>query len=119
MIDFAAAHGYRDPDQVNPARVELLRDVLGRVPPAVHFRAAPLAEVPAIYQRLALETDTVSNSIRFLMLTACRLREVLDGRWEDITEAGPNGPTFSIPPHQVKDWHSACRPADIVRCGYH
>ena len=36
------------------------------------------------------------------MLTACRLREVLDGRWEDITEAGPNGPTFSIPPHRSK-----------------
>ena len=102
VIDFAAAHGYRDPDQVNPARVELLRDVMGRVPPAVHFRAAPLASVPSIYQRLALETDTVSNSIRFLMLTACRLREVLDGRWEDITEAGPNGPTFSIPPHRSK-----------------
>jgi integrase len=102
VIDFAAAHGYRDPDQVNPARVELLRDVLGRVPPTVHFRAAPLDQVPAIYQRLALETDTVSNSIRFLILTACRLREVLDGRWEDIAEAGPNGPTFSIPPHRSK-----------------
>ena len=73
VIDFAAAHGYRDPDQVNPARVELLRDVLGRVPPAVHFRAAPLVEVPAIYQRLAQEQDSVSNAIRFLMLTATRL----------------------------------------------
>ena len=82
VIDFAAAHGYRDPDQVNPARVELLRDVLGRVPPAVHFRAAPLAEVPAIYQRLAQEQDSVSNAIRFLMLTACRLARCLmgDGR---------------------------------------
>jgi integrase len=96
VIDFAAAHGFRDPDQVNPARIELLRDVLGAARPVVHFRAAPLASVPSIYQRLAQEPDSVTNAIRFLMLTACRLREVLDGRWEDITDAGPNGPTFTI-----------------------
>src|SRR4029077_18008545 len=74
VIDFAAAHGLRDPDQVNPARIELLRDVLGAARPTVHFRAAPLASVPSIYQRLACEPETVSNAIRFLMLTACRLR---------------------------------------------
>ena len=44
----------------------------------------------------------MTNAIRFLMLTATRLRETLDGRWEDITEAGPNGPTFLVPPHRSK-----------------
>ena len=102
VIDFAAAHGFRDPDQVNPARIELLRDVLGAARPTVHFRAAPLASVPSIYLRLAREPETVSNAIRFLMLTACRLREVLDARWEEIEDAGPQGPTFSIPPQRSK-----------------
>jgi integrase len=102
VIDFAAAHGLRDPDQVNPARIELLRDVLGSARPTIHFRAAPLSEVPAIYRRLAQEGDSVSNAIRFLMLTACRLREVLDGRWEEIENAGPNGPMFTIPRDRSK-----------------
>ena len=102
VIDFAAAHGLRDPDQVNPARIELLRDVLGSARPTIHFRAAPLSEVPAIYRRLAQEPETVSNAIRLLMLTACRLREVLDARWEEIEEAGPNGPTFTIPRDRSK-----------------
>jgi integrase len=102
VIDFAAAHGLRDPDQVNPARIELLRDVLGSARPTIHFRAAPLSEVPAIYRRLAQEQNSVANAIRFLMLTATRLRETLDARWDEIEEAGPNGPTFTIPPHRSK-----------------
>lgn len=102
VIDFAAAHGFRDPDQVNPARIELLRDALGTARPTIHFRAAPLNEVPAIYRRLAQEQDSVTNAIRFLMPTACRLREVLDARWDEIEEAGPNGPTFSIPSQRSK-----------------
>ena len=39
VLDFAAAHGYRDPDQVNPARVELLRDVLGELPARLSISA--------------------------------------------------------------------------------
>jgi integrase len=99
VIDFACAHGFRDPDQVNPARIELLRDVLGKQPTATHHAAAPLAEVPGIYQRLAQETDTISNTIRFLILTACRLREVLDARFDEIDLAAR---AFSIPPSRSK-----------------
>jgi integrase len=101
VIDFAAAHGFRDPDQVNPARIELLRDVLGAARPVVHFRAAPLDQVPAIYRRLAQETDTTSNAIRFIMLTACRLREVLDARFDEIGDVGGT-PTFAIPSQRSK-----------------
>jgi integrase len=99
VIDFACAHGFRDPDQVNPARIELLRDVLGGQKPVTHHAAAPLAEVPAIYQRLAQETDTTSKAIRFLILTACRLREVLDAQFDEIDLEAR---TFSIPPSRSK-----------------
>jgi integrase len=99
VIDFACAHGFRDPDQVNPARIELLRDVLGKQPTVTHHAAAPLAEVPGIYQRLLEETDTVSNAIRFIMLTACRLREVLDARSDELDLEAR---TFSIPPSRSK-----------------
>jgi integrase len=97
VIDFACAHGFRDPDQVNPARIELLRDVLGKQPTVVHHAAAPLAKVPAIYQRLAQERDTISNAIRFIMLTASRLREVLDARFDELDLEARK---FSIPPHR-------------------
>jgi integrase len=99
VIDFACAHGFRDPDQVNPARIELLRDVLGKQPAVTHHAAAPLDQVPGIYQRLAQETDTINNAIRFLILTACRLREVLDARFDELDLEAR---TFAIPPHRSK-----------------
>ena len=34
ILDFAAAHGFRDPDAPNPARPELLKVVLGKAPAA-------------------------------------------------------------------------------------
>jgi integrase len=99
ILDFAASNGFRDPDAPNPARPDLLKDILGTAPKAKHHATAPLAEVPAIYQRLALETDTVSNAIRFIMLTACRLREVLDAQFTEIDLAAQ---TFSVPPARSK-----------------
>jgi integrase len=99
ILDFSAAHGFRDPDAPNPARPDLLKDILGTAPKATHHSAAPLAEVPEIYQRLARETDTVSNAIRFIMLTACRLREVLDAKFDEIDFAAQ---TFAVPPARSK-----------------
>jgi Arm DNA-binding domain len=34
ILDFAAAHGFRDPDAPNPARPDLLKDILGASPKA-------------------------------------------------------------------------------------
>jgi integrase len=58
-----------------------------------------LAEVPAIYQRLVEEPDSVTNAIRFLILTATRLRETLDCRWEEISFETA---TWTIPPARNK-----------------
>ena len=99
ILDFSAAHGFRDPDAPNPARPDLLKDILGTVPKAKHYATAPLVEVPAIYQRLVQETNTVSNAIRFIMVTACRLREVLDAKFDEIDLAAQ---TFSVPPARSK-----------------
>jgi integrase len=84
ILDWSAVHGYRDVDAVNPARPELFKDVLGSAPKTQHFRAAPLAEVPAIYQKVAAETEPVFCAIRFLILTTARLREVLDCEWPEF-----------------------------------
>jgi integrase len=99
ILDFAAAHGFRDQDAPNPARPDLLKDILGAAPKPTHHATAPLAEVPEIYQRLARETDTVSNAIRFIMLTACRLREVLDAKFDEIDFTAQ---TFLVPPARSK-----------------
>ena len=40
ILDFAAAHGFRDPDQPNPARPELLKVVLGNAPADQALRRA-------------------------------------------------------------------------------
>jgi integrase len=85
VLDWAAVHGYRDPDAPNPARESLFRDLLGGAPPTQHFRAAPLHEVPLIYRKVAAALpNTTLNAIRFLILTATRLRETLDARWDEI-----------------------------------
>jgi integrase len=55
--------------------------------------------VPSIYRRLAQETDTISNAIRFILLTACRLREVLDAKFDEVDLAAQ---TFSVPPARSK-----------------
>ena len=99
ILHFATANGFRDPDQANPARPDLLKDILGAVPTPTHHATAPLPEVPLIYQRLAEETDTVSNAIRFIMLTACRLREVLDAKSDEIDFTAQ---TFLVPPARSK-----------------
>jgi hypothetical protein len=46
ILDWSAAHGHRDPDQVNPARPQLLKDVLGTAPKATHHAAPPLDAAP-------------------------------------------------------------------------
>jgi integrase len=100
ILDFAAVNGRRDPNLPNPASPRLFKDVLGSAPTTIHHRAAPLAEVPAIYQQLvSMPSNTILNAIKFTMLTAARIREVLDASWGEIDlDKG----LFTIPPSRSK-----------------
>jgi integrase len=99
ILEFAALHGHRDVDAPNPARASLYKELLGGAPAVQHHSAAPLDQVPSIYQRLAQETDTIRNAIRFIMVTATRLREKLDCRWSEIDVEKA---LWTIPPHRSK-----------------
>jgi integrase len=99
ILDFAAAHGFRDPDQPNPARPQLLRVVLGSPAPSKHHAAPPVADAPGLFQRIHDADGSIYRAAEFLILTVTRLRETLDARWEEIDLASA---TFTIPDHRMK-----------------
>ena len=92
------------------------RHALREARPICLRTSSALREVPAIYKRLAQETDTISNAIRFIMLTACRLREVLDAKFDEIDFAAQ---TFSVPPAREQDRRAASGPAVVSGDGDH
>jgi integrase len=99
ILEFSALHGHRDVDAPNPARASLYKELLGGAPAVQHHSAAPLDQVPSIYQRLAQEDSTVANAIRFIITTATRLRESLDCRWSEIDVEKA---LWTIPPGRSK-----------------
>lgn len=86
ILDYAAAHGFRDP--VNPARWKGHLDKLlpGRkeTQPVEHHPAMPFEELPDFFQALEGQDDVSSKALRFLILTACRTGEVLGATWAEI-----------------------------------
>jgi integrase len=84
ILDFAAVSGRRDANLPNVARPQLFKDVLGTAPKVAHHPAPPLDDAPGLYQRIAAEPGTIYRAVQFLILTAARLRETLDARFEEI-----------------------------------
>lgn len=84
ILTHAGLADYRDIDLPNPASPKFFKKLLGEGPETQHHRAAPLADVPAIFARLGEEGGTVANAIRFVMLSACRLNEILGARFDEI-----------------------------------
>ena len=99
ILDFAAAHGFRDPDQPNPARPELLKVVLGNAPATKHCAAPPPDEARELFQRIHEAGDSVYRAAEFMILTATRVRETLDARWEEIDLATS---TWTVPASRMK-----------------
>ena len=54
ILDFAAAHGFRETNQPNPARPELLKVVLGNALPAKHHAAPPVSEAQELFARASI-----------------------------------------------------------------
>jgi integrase len=83
VLDFAAVHGFRDPDRPNPARAQLYRELLF-APPGVHHAAPRVAEAPALYRRIRDTEGVAYRAVEFMILTACRIREALDAIWSEL-----------------------------------
>jgi len=86
VLDYAAAHKYRDP--LNPARwrghLDKLLPKPSRVKKVSHHPAMPYAEVPGFMAELAARDSVSALALRFLILTACRTSEVLGAQWQEI-----------------------------------
>lgn len=86
ILDYAAAHKYRDP--LNPARWRGHLDKLlprpTRVKKVTHHPAMPHTEVPAFMAELSGNGSVSALALRFLILSATRTSEVLQAQWQEI-----------------------------------
>jgi integrase len=99
ILDFAAAHGFRDPDAPNPARPQLLKVVLGNAAPSKHHAAPPVSEARELFARIHSSDASIYRAAEFLVLTVTRLRETLDARWEEVDFATA---TWTLPARRMK-----------------
>lgn len=86
ILDFAAAHKYRD--GTNPARwrghLDMLLPKPSKVHTVKHHPAMPYTDVPAFMTELAKNNSVSAQALRFLILTATRTSEVLKAQWSEI-----------------------------------
>ncbi|MCG7590718.1 MULTISPECIES: integrase arm-type DNA-binding domain-containing protein [unclassified Halomonas] len=86
VLDYAAAHEYRDP--VNPARWRGHLDKLlakpSRVQKVTHHPAMPYDEVAIFVSSIQAYNSVSSKALQFLILTTARTSEVLNAEWHEI-----------------------------------
>jgi integrase len=86
VLDFAAAHKWRDP--LNPARWRGHLDKLlprpTRVKTVTHHPAMDYRELPAFMAELSELHSVSALALRFLILTATRTSEALQAQWSEI-----------------------------------
>ncbi|WP_163560923.1 site-specific integrase [Halomonas sp. NO4] len=101
VLDYAAAHKYRD--ESNPARWRGHLDKLlakpSRVKNVSHHPAMPYDEVAAFIAELQGYTSISSKALQFLILTATRTSEVLRTEWPEIDLKNA---TWTIPAERMK-----------------
>ncbi len=101
VLDFAAAHGYRD--ELNPARwrghLDKLLPAKSRVQKVKHHPAMPYSFVPEFYRDLCELESGAAHALRLLILTATRSSEVLHAQW---TEFDLDGGVWIIPADRMK-----------------
>lgn len=101
VLDYAAAHKYRD--EANPARWRGHLDKLlakpSRVKRVSHHPAMPYDEVAAFMAELQGYTSISSKALQFLILTATRTSEVLRTEWPEIDLENA---TWTIPAERMK-----------------
>jgi integrase len=86
VLDFAAAHKYRD--TANPARwrghLDMLLPKPSRVKTVKHHPAMPYTDVSAFLIELSENGCVSALPLEFLILTATRTREVIEAQWSEI-----------------------------------
>ena len=101
VLDYAAAHSYRD--SVNPARWRGHLDKLlakpARLKKVTHHPAMPHDNVASFMAELQSYTSISSKALQFLIFTATRTSEVLRADWLEIDLENE---TWAIPADRMK-----------------
>ncbi|SFB94469.1 Integrase [Microbulbifer thermotolerans] len=88
VLNYAAAQGHRDRSQPNPAAWRgNLDNVLPphrKIQPVQHFPALPHQQAPDFWAWLKDKHSASAQALKLLILSACRTREVLGARWDEI-----------------------------------
>jgi integrase len=86
VLDFAAAHKYRD--TMNPARwrghLDMLLPKPSRVKTVKHHPAMPYTDVSVFMGELSNNGSLSAMALRLLIFTATRTSEVLNSQWSEI-----------------------------------
>ena len=86
ILDYAAAHKYRDP--MNPARwrghLDKLLPKPTKVKKAAHHPAMPYSEVPTFFAELEATGSPSARALQFMILTATRTNEVIQATWDEV-----------------------------------
>lgn len=100
VLDWAVAHGYREPGP-NPARWRgHLDKVLPRprkVAPVEHLDALPYSEVAVFMAELRTIEGPVARALELTILSACRSSEVRGMRWTEIKDG-----VWTVPGERMK-----------------
>ena len=101
ILDYAAAHKYRD--SLNPARWRGHLDKLlprpTRVKKVVHHPAMPHTDVSDFVAELSSNSSVSALALRFKILTATRTSEVLQARWSEIDRETA---VWTVPANRMK-----------------
>jgi integrase len=85
LIDHAVAKNARA-DGPNPARKEIIKQLIAAAPETVHRPAMKFAEVPAFYRELVADGSPAARSLAFLILTVARNGEARKADWSEIID---------------------------------
>jgi integrase len=88
VLDYAKAQGWRTGD--NPAawrgNLAFTLPARSRVAPVEHHAAMPWQDVPGFMDGLAAIPGTPALALQFIVLTACRVGEVLGMQWCEVDQ---------------------------------
>jgi integrase len=85
LIDHAVAKNARA-DGPNPARKEIIKQLIAAAPETVHRPAMKFSDVPAFYRDLVADGSPAARSLAFLILTVARNGEARRADWSEIVE---------------------------------
>jgi integrase len=99
VLDFAAVRGFRIGD--NPARwrgyLEEALPAPRKLRPVTHLPAVAYTDVPKLMAKL--DTSVVGQCLRFIILTAARMGEAVNARWDEINMEAAE---WTIPASRMK-----------------